>query len=113
MTNKNLAAISYEVEAISVENIYNSGVSKKSPEMKINQYLSNAPSEQQSVLNQMNETRGNQAKTGEKEIILYNQIYELPSDLPSVMIHITQWNNHSLTTWMRAENSVFCLLPGT
>ena len=80
--------------------------------MKINQYLSNAPSEQQSVLNQMNETRGNQVKTGEKEIILYNQIYELPSDLPSVMIHITQWNNYSSTTWMRAENGVFCLLPG-
>ena len=85
---------------------------KKFSEMKINQYLSNAPSEQQSVLNQMNEVRRNQPKTVEKEMLFYNQIYELPSDLPSVMIHITQWNNHSLTTWMRAENGVFCLLPG-
>ena len=80
--------------------------------MKISQYLSNAPSEQQSVLNQMNEIRRNQPKTGENEMIIDNQIYGLPSDLPSVMIHITQWNNHSLTTWMRAENGVFCLLPG-
>ena len=80
--------------------------------MKINQYLSNAPSEQQSVLNQMNEVRRNQPKTVEKEMLFYNQIYELPSDLPSFMIHITQWNNHSLNTSMRAENDVFCLLPG-
>ena len=80
--------------------------------MKINQYLSNAPSEQQSVLNQMNEVEGNKPKTGEKEMLIYNQIYELPSDLPSVMIHITQWNNHLLNTWMRAENGVFCLLLG-
>ena len=80
--------------------------------MKINQYLSNAPSEQQSVLNQMNEVRRNQPKAGENEMIIDNQIYGLPFDLPSVMIHITQWNNHSLNTWMRAENGVFCLLPG-
>ena len=80
--------------------------------MKINQYLSNAPSEQQSVLNQMNEVKGNKTKTGEKEMLIYNQIYELPSDLPSVMIHITQLNNHLLNTWMRAENGVFCLLLG-
>ena len=80
--------------------------------MKINQYLSNAPSEQQSVLNQMNEVQRSQPKTGEKEMLIYNQIYELSSDLPSVMIHITQYNNHSLITWMRAENGVFCLLPG-
>ena len=76
--------------------------------MKINQYLSNAPSEQQSVLNQMNEVKGNKLKTGEKEMLIYNQIYELPSDLPSVMIHITQWNNHLLNTWI--EQKMVCFV---
>ena len=60
----------------------------------------------------MNEVQGNQPKTGEKEMLIYNQNYELPSDLSSVMIHITRWNNHLLSTWMRAENGVFCLLLG-